>query len=76
MFGGTAAKPTKSYTSIYGKRTSSGTEPSLAHLACRLPDGRRTWANIEEREVLESMCRDEFCGRRVRIDGQGTATVL
>ena len=76
MFGGTAAKPTKSYTSIYGKGPSSGTEPSLAHLACRLPDGRRTWANIEEREVLESMCRAEFCGRAVQIDGQGTATIL
>jgi len=73
MFGGVTAKPTRSYASIYGKAPSSGTAPSLAHLVCRLPDGRRTWANLEEAEVLEAMCLEEFCGREVRIDGRGTA---
>ena len=74
-FGGTVAPPTTSYTSVYGKATASGTEPSVAHLACRLSDGRRTWANLEEPDVLEAMCREEFCGRSVRIDGSGIATI-
>jgi acetyl-CoA C-acetyltransferase len=79
VFGAAAAKPTTSYTSIYGKASASGpaspagSEPSLAHLACRLPDGRRTWANLEDGDVLEAMCREEFCGRPVRLDGAGKA---
>jgi len=75
MFGGGTAKPTTSFTSIYSKSVAASTEPSIAHLACRLPDGRRTWANLEAPDVLESMCTEEFCGRQVRIDGQGTATI-
>lgn len=74
--GGGVARPTTNYASIYGKSASAGSEPSLAHLACILPDGRRTWANLEEPEVLEAMCTEEFCGRQVRIDGAGSATIL
>ncbi len=76
MFGGGAAKPTTSATAIYGKAAASGTEPTVAHLACLLPDGRRTWANVSDPEVLEAMCVEELCGRTVRIDGAGNAAVL
>ncbi len=75
-FGAGTGRPSKSYTSIYGRASSTGTEPSVGHLACRLDDGRRTWANVETPEVLDEMCREEFCGRRVRIDGRGAAIVL
>ena len=75
MFGAAQAAPTKSYTSIYGKAADTGSEPSVAHLVCRLPDGRRTWANLEDPETLEAMCHEEFCGRSVRIDGQGSAAM-
>ncbi len=74
-FGGKPATPTRSYAAIYTETTDMGAEPSVAHLACRLPDGRRTWANIETPEVLDAMCHEEFCGRTVRIDGQGTAVL-
>ncbi len=76
MFGGAVAAPTTSYSSVYSNLTSSGDEPSIAHLACRVADGRRTWANIEDPQVLASMCSEEFCGRSVRIDGRGQAEVV
>ena len=74
-FGAKRATSTRSYVAIYSETTDVGAEPSVAHLACRLPDGRRTWANIDAPEVLDAMCHEEFCGRTVRIDGQGTAVL-
>lgn len=72
MFGG-AAKSTKSFRSVYGNRAAPTTEPSVAHLACRLPDGRRAWANLDDPDTLSAMCEQEFCGRPVRIDGAAGA---
>ncbi len=72
MFGGGSAKST-SYRSVYGEREAPSFEPTVAHLACRLPDGRRTWANVEDRETLREMCEEEFCGRAVRLNGAGGA---
>ncbi|MXX76774.1 MAG: acetyl-CoA acetyltransferase [Holophagales bacterium] len=72
MFGG-AAKATKSFRSVYGNRAAPTTEPSVAHLACRLPDGRRAWANVDDPDTLSAMCEQEFCGRPVRIDVAGGA---
>lgn len=37
--------------------------PLMAVAACRLPDGRRTWATTNESETLEQMTTSEFCGR-------------
>ncbi len=70
MFGG-AAKATKSFRSVYGNRTAPTAEPSVAHLACLLPDGRRTWANVDDPDTLTAMCEQEFCGRPVQLDGGG-----
>jgi acetyl-CoA C-acetyltransferase len=50
------------YTVMYGAEG-----PSIGHLACRLPDGRRAWANCEDPATLVAMTREEFCGRAVRI---------
>ena len=74
VFGGTGARPSRSYTSIYGKSQTTSSAPSLAHLACLLPDGRRTWANVDDPHVLEAMCVEEFCGAKVRLD-EGRAEV-
>jgi acetyl-CoA C-acetyltransferase len=52
----------ESYTVMYGAEG-----PSIGHVACRLPDGRRAWANCEDPETLVAMTREEFCGRAVRI---------
>ncbi len=56
----------ESYTVMYDAEG-----PQIAHAACLLPDGRRTWANQEDRETATAMTREEFCGRAVRIDGAG-----
>ncbi|MCB1691955.1 MAG: acetyl-CoA acetyltransferase [Pseudomonadales bacterium] len=61
----------ESYTVMYG-----GESPAIGHAACLLPDGRRTWANTEDRDVMVAMTTEEFCGRRARIDGKGNLTVL
>jgi len=45
--------------------------PRLAHAACLTDDGRRTWGTLADPAVLEAMMREEFCGRRGRLDGRG-----
>jgi acetyl-CoA C-acetyltransferase len=50
-------------------------EPRTGYVACRTPDGARTWAIVEEAPVLEAMMREEFCGRDGRIDGHGNLDV-
>ena len=50
-------------------------EPSIGHAACLTPDGKRTWANTNDREVLAAMLTEEFCGRPASIDGAGNLTI-
>jgi acetyl-CoA C-acetyltransferase len=45
--------------------------PRTAHAACLTDDGRRTWGKLDDRAVLDAMMREEFCGRRGRLDGHG-----
>jgi acetyl-CoA C-acetyltransferase len=49
--------------------------PRLAHATCLTDDGRRTWGTSEDPDLLAAMMREEFCGRRGRIDGRGGLTV-
>lgn len=42
-----------------------------AHVACLTDAGQRTWATLDESALLDAMMREEFCGRRGRVDGQG-----
>ncbi|MBW1883254.1 MAG: acetyl-CoA acetyltransferase [Deltaproteobacteria bacterium] len=46
-----------------------------AKVACLTDDGRRTWAIAIDPAVMEAMTREEFCGRRGRIDGAGNLSV-
>jgi len=50
-------------------------KPRLAHAACLTDDGRRTWATLSDPAVMEAMMREEFCGRRGRVDGRGRLSV-
>jgi acetyl-CoA C-acetyltransferase len=43
----------------------------IAHVACLCDDGRRTWATLVDPDVMSAMMREQFCGRRGRIDGRG-----
>jgi acetyl-CoA C-acetyltransferase len=45
--------------------------PATGFASCLTEDGARTWAKIEEPELLEMMSREEFCGRAARLDGSG-----
>lgn len=61
----------ESYTVMY----ESG-EPAVGHAACLTPDGKRTWANTEDRELSREMTQAEFCGRRASINGEGVLSIL
>ncbi len=50
------------YSVMYG-----GEEPSVAHVVCRTPGGERTWANCGDKDTLEAMTHQEFCGRPVQL---------
>jgi acetyl-CoA C-acetyltransferase len=49
--------------------------PTIAHAACLLPDGTRTWANSEDSGLLDAMTREEHVGRAVVLDGAGGLTL-
>ncbi|HXX46621.1 MAG TPA: hypothetical protein VEN47_00245 [Myxococcota bacterium] len=45
--------------------------PRIAHAACLTDDGRRTFATVDDPALMAAMMREEFCGRRGRVDGRG-----
>ena len=47
----------------------AGGVPSHAIAICDTPGGRRTVVRSEDRTLLESMTREEFCGRVVQVAG-------
>jgi len=60
----------ESYTVMFGANG-----PEIAHAACLTPDGKRTWANCSESDVIDGMTKEEFCGQSVKIDGAGTMSL-
>ena len=56
----------EAYTVMYGREG-----PTVGLAACRLADGRRTWGNTEDPEMMAAMTTEEFCGRRVSVDSAG-----
>jgi acetyl-CoA C-acetyltransferase len=61
----------EAYSVMYG--ADGGAE--LGHAALRLPDGRRAWGNVTDREAAAAMTRAEFCGRSAQLARNGTLTV-
>ncbi len=61
---------TESYTVMH-----SGEDPAVAHVACLMPQGQRTCVNTEDRDLMQAMTREEFCGREARIDGDGNLAI-
>ena len=45
----------------------AGDAPAVGHAAVLSPDGKRAWANTQDRDVVLAMTQEEFCGRRVRV---------
>ncbi len=60
----------ESYTVMF-----AGDQPAVGHAACLTPDGKRTWANTEDADLLAAMQREEFCGRPAKVDGAGTLLI-
>jgi acetyl-CoA C-acetyltransferase len=50
-------------------------EPQRAIATCLTEDGKRTWATLDDRDTMDAMKRDEFCGRAARVDGRGNLSV-
>ena len=50
------------YSVVYG---ASGLEK--AFVATRLADERRAWGGCQDQDVLQSMTKEEFCGRKVKL---------
>jgi acetyl-CoA C-acetyltransferase len=46
-------------------------QPRIAHVACLTDAGKRSWATVSDPALLAVMMREEFCGRRGRVDGHG-----
>ena len=52
----------ESFTVMYGPNG-----PAMGHAACLLPDGKRTWANTQDQDVMALMTVEEFCGREASV---------
>ena len=59
---------------VEGYSVMYGTEGvTRAFVAARLEDGRRAWGISEDRDLLQTMTQEEFCGRQVNLaDHQAT----
>lgn len=60
----------ESYTVMY-----AGDAPAIGHIACLTPDGKRTWVNTDDRDLMHAMTTEEFCGRSASVSAAGEITV-
>ncbi len=49
--------------------------PERALATCLLDDGRRAWGESADADVMAAMCVDEWVGRAVELDAEGTLRV-
>ena len=49
--------------------------PEFAIAACRVPDGRRTWATSKASDVALAMCEGEWVGRSAHVDSAQILTI-
>ena len=49
-----------------------GEQPSHGVAICDTPEGERTVARSDEGSLLVSMTREEFCGREVQVESDGS----
>ena len=56
----------ESYTVMF-----SGDEPTIAHVSCLSPAGKRVWVNSEDKQLMTAMTSEEFCDRKVHVDSNG-----
>lgn len=56
----------ESYSVMYG---ADGVDTGF--LACRTPTGARCWASVADKDVLQAMTEEEFCGRSASVADGG-----
>ena len=61
----------EAYTVMYGAEAAE-----IAHAACLVGDGERTWANVTDPDTVLAMTKEEYCGRTGKIDGAGNLAVF
>ncbi|CAB4814230.1 unannotated protein [freshwater metagenome] len=49
--------------------------PETAIAAVLLKDSRRAWATSTDRHVATAMCTDEWVGRKVNLNADGTLNI-
>lgn len=54
----------ESYSVMYG---AEGVDTGF--LACKTPAGQRCWASVTDKDVLQAMTEEEYCGRTVTVKG-------
>ncbi len=59
----------ESYTAVF-----QDGEPTQGLFACLAPDGRRTWGNTSDRDTLQAMVSEEFCGKDGWLDARGAVS--
>ena len=62
VIGHQGAGTVEGYSVMYGPEG-----VTKAFVAARLDDGRRAWGISEDRDLLQNMTREEFCGRQVNL---------
>lgn len=61
----------ESYTVMFGRDG----EPEQALIACRTPDGERTWANTTDSDTMSAMTTTELAGVAANVAPDGTLTL-
>jgi acetyl-CoA C-acetyltransferase len=59
------------YTVVY-----QGGSPSHAIAICETPDGERTVVKSEEKELLDQLTTEEFCGRQINVHDEHRFTAI
>ena len=50
--------------------------PTRGFAACLTKDGRRTWGNTMDPELMREMQTREFCGSEVRLENDGQMVLV
>jgi len=61
--GYSGAVTVESYTVMYDKDA-----PVVGYFACHTADGKRTWARTFDTDLMQSMGKEEFCGRAAKLN--------
>ncbi|MEE8042021.1 MAG: acetyl-CoA acetyltransferase [Pseudomonadales bacterium] len=59
----------ESYTVMYGPDG-----PTMALLSALTPEGKRTWANSHDIDMMKAMTQEEFCGKQTHVSADGVAS--